>query len=506
MKTPPSPASSLVTLRERRSPFLALQLVSALVAGILLTLSAAPYTLWWLGPVAFMLLYPGTHRLSVAAAALKGWCFGIGLFGSGTHWVYVSIHDYGMTSAPLAALMTALFVSVLALFPGVTLWFYRRFVNEHHAALGFIGVWGLGEWLRTYLFTGFPWLLAGTSQVDSPLASLAPLGGVFLLSLGVLASGVALAELCLRRRLWPAVIMGIAWLTAAWLPGGWTTPAERQYQVAMVQGNLDQIIKWTPAGRQQAIKTYLERTAALEGSPDLVIWPETALPMLETSARPIMSEAAQGLPEQAALIGGVIQQDDAGQYYNAMIGVGNSSGQYRKEHLVPFGEYLPLDSLLRGLVNFFDLPMSIMTPGSSEVAPMQAAGLTLGNAICYEIIFPHLVANRARDSDVLVTVSNDTWFGASSGPHQHFQMARLRALENGRYVIRATSNGITAIINPEGGIDAIAPQFETATLTGSVTAMQGLTPFTRLGSWPTWGAFLLMTLIAIKRPRKRQQD
>ncbi len=361
------------------------------------------------------------------------------------------------------------------------------------ALLTFAGAWVLGEVLRTYLFTGFPWLLVGSSYVDSPLASWAPVGGVYLLSLLVVLTGTLGAEL-LRRQWWAALPLAAIWLAPVVLPSQWTTPVSEPTRVALLQGNLPQLLKWTPEGQRTAANIYSDLTREVADEADLILWPETALPMIDSQARPVLERVQANLPPEAALLTGIVQLDENNRYFNSVIGVGDVEGSYQKEHLVPFGEYLPLESLLRGTIDFFDLPMSSFSKGASEQVPMQAAGVAIGNAICYEIIYPQLVAQRAADSGVIVTVSNDTWFGASIGPHQHLQMARLRALENGRYVVRATSNGITAIINPRGELVDRAPQFETTYLTGEFYAMEGLTPFTRMGSLPIWllaGLFLL---------------
>ncbi|MEC8937248.1 MAG: apolipoprotein N-acyltransferase [Pseudomonadota bacterium] len=475
------------------TPTLTFQLLAALVAGGFTTLTASPFELWWLGPVAIGLLYVGLHTLSPGQAALKGWLYGVALFASGTSWVYVSIHDYGYTGVPLAVFLTALFVSVLALFFAGTFWLYRRFIGPRWALLTFAGAWVLGEVLRTYLFTGFPWLLVGSSYVDSPLASWAPVGGVYLLSLLVVLTGTLGAEL-LRRQWWAALPLAAIWLAPVVLPSQWTTPVREPTRVALLQGNLPQLLKWTPEGQRTAANIYSDLTREVADEADLILWPETALPMTDSQARPVLERVQANLPPEAALLTGIVQLDENNRYFNSVIGVGDVEGSYQKEHLVPFGEYLPLESLLRGTIDFFDLPMSSFSKGASEQVPMQAAGVAIGNAICYEIIYPQLVAQRAADSGVIVTVSNDTWFGASIGPHQHLQMARLRALENGRYVVRATSNGITAIINPRGELVDRAPQFETTYLTGEFYAMEGLTPFTRMGSLPIWllaGLFLL---------------
>ena len=482
------------------TPTLTLQLLAALVAGGFTTLTASPFELWWLGPVAMGLLYVGLHTLTPRQAALKGWLYGVALFASGTSWVYVSIHDYGYTGVPLAVFLTALFVGVLALFFAGTFWLYRRFIGPRWALLTFAGAWMLGEVLRTYLFTGFPWLLVGSSYVDSPLASWAPVGGVYLLSLLVVLTGTLGVEV-LRRQWWAALPLAAIWLAPLALPHQWTTPVSEPTRVALLQGNLPQLLKWTPEGQRTAANTYSELTRDVADEADLILWPETALPMIDSQARPVLERVQANLPVDTALLTGIVQLDEDDRYFNSVIGVGNVEGSYQKEHLVPFGEYLPLESLLRGAINFFDLPMSSFTKGAADQTPMQAAGVAIGNAICYEIIYPELVAQRAADSGVIVTVSNDTWFGASIGPHQHLQMARLRALENGRYVVRATSNGITAIIDPRGNVVDRAPQFETTYLTGEFYAMEGLTPFTRLGSLPVWLLAGLLLLPGFVRRR-----
>ncbi|WP_302139123.1 apolipoprotein N-acyltransferase [Halomonas alkalicola] len=483
----------------RLSPLLGCLL--ALAAGVLTTLTASPFELWWLGPVAVGLVYLGIQALTPGQAALRGWCYGLGLFGSGASWVYVSIHDYGYTGVPLAVFLTALFVASMALFLAVTLWLYRRLTGPRLAFLAFAGAWVLGEWLRTWLFTGFPWLLLGSAHVDSPLAPWAPIGGVYLLSLITALTGTLLVEF-LARRWWAAAPVAALWLIPLALPTQWTQPAGEPLRVALLQGNLDQLIKWTPEGQREAANIYAELTRTQPDDVDLIVWPEAALPMFEDQARPILERVQSNLSPDTALLTGILQRDAEGRYFNSVIGLGNAEGEYRKEHLVPFGEYLPLESLLRGTIAFFDLPMPAMTPGPSGQAPMVAAGTTIGNAICYEIIYADLVAERARDSALLMTVSNDTWFGKSIGPLQHLQMARLRALENGRYLVRATSNGVTVIVDPMGRITARAPQFEVASISGEVRPMAGLTPFTRSGSWPTWLLAALLVLPSLRLRRR----
>lgn len=490
--------------------------LAALVAGLFTTLSAAPFELWWLAPLAAGLVYAGLTQLTPRQAAFKGWCYGLGLFGSGTSWVYVSIHDYGYTGLPLALALTALFVAAMSLFFALTLWLYRQLTGHRMSVLTFAGAWALGEALRTWLFTGFPWLLLGSGQLDGPLAAWAPIGGVYLLSLITALSG-ALGVALLRRHYLAALPLSALWLLpllfSLFTANPWTHPVGEPVRVALLQGNLDQAIKWSAEGQRTAANTYLTLTANLavnesanltdgQAKPvDLVIWPEAALPMLEDQAQPVFQRAAQLMPEGAGLISGVLKRDGNGGIYNSVISLGAAEGSYNKRHLVPFGEYLPLEHLLRGAIAFFDLPMPAITPGQNDQPVMNAAGTRIGNAICYEITYADLVAKQARHSDVILTLSNDTWFGASIGPLQHLQMARMRALENGRNVVRATSNGVTAIIDAQGTVVNRLPQFEMATLVGEFQPMQGLTPFSRTGSWPVWLIASLMVLPGLRLRR-----
>jgi len=362
----------------------------------------------------------------------------------------------------------------------------------------------VSEWLRTWLLTGFPWLLLGTSQIDSPLAPWAPVGGVYLLSLMTALTGTLGVEV-LRRRWGYLVPIAALWIVPFLLPTQWTTPAGKPIRVALLQGNLDQRIKWTAQGQREAISIYTAMTREQPSDIDLIVWPEVALPMFEQEAQLILERVQSELTTGTHLLTGILQRDAEGLYYNSVVGLGDQ-GQYRKAHLVPFGEYLPLKNLLAGSIAFFDLPMPSMTPGPDKQPPIRVAGTAIGNAICYEIIFADRVAKQARNAELLLTVSNDTWFGRSIGPHQHLQMARLRALENGRHILRATSNGVTAMIDSQGHVTARAPQFEQASLTGEVTPMQGLTPFTRTGSGPAWILATLLTLLGLQLNLSRSKN
>lgn len=479
----------------------------ALLAGALTTLTFAPFNLWGLGPVALAAFYVALQNIGLRQALWRGWLFGVGLFGSGASWVYVSIHDYGNTGGPLAIALTILFIVAMALFIMLPALLYRLCAASRLDVPAFAGAWALSEAFRSWAFTGFPWLFLGSAHVDSPLAALAPLGGVYLISLVVALSGALLARAILSRSWWLFAPLAALWLIPLALPTQWARPAGDEMRVSLVQGDLAQLSKWTPDGQRDAVNTYFRLTRQHGLDSDLVIWPETALPMLEQQAMPLLQRVQSTLPADSTLMTGIMQRDQRGTFYNSMIALGDQPGQYRKEHLVPFGEYLPLESLLGGVLRIFNIPMGNIGAGNDDQPPLRAGDLRLGVAICYEIVYPDLVRQRAEHANALVTISNDTWFGHSIGPLQHMQMAQLRALENNRYLLRATNNGMTAIVGPNGHLLARAPRFEPAVLNGTIQPMEGLTPFTRTGSWPALLLALLMLLGGgILRTRHRDSN
>ncbi|OCX93514.1 MAG: apolipoprotein N-acyltransferase [Pseudomonas sp. CO183] len=470
----------------------------ALVAGTLTTLALAPFDIWPLALVSVALLYLGLRDSTAKQAAQRGWCYGFGLFASGVSWVYVSIHDFGAASPALAGLLTLGFVAGLALFFALLGWLWVRLLRNRHSALGdalaFSALWLAFDALRGWVLTGFPWLYIGYSQLDGPLASLAPLGGVWLLSFAIALSATLLVALPRLRTEKPRLALAIVLLAAPWIAAlllnghAWTTPKGEPLTVAAVQGNVAQSMKWDPKKLEMQLLLYRDMTFRSRPA-DLIVWPETAVPILKEHAEGYLKMMA-GFAEQrdAALITGVpVRQPNADgelRYYNGLTTAGDASGTYLKQKLVPFGEYVPLQDLLRGLIAFFDLPMSDFARGEAGQPLLQAKGLQIAPYICYEVVYPEFAAGLAAQSDLLLTVSNDAWFGRSIGPLQHLQMAQMRALEAGRWMIRATNNGITVLIDPYGDITEQIPQFEQAVLHGEVTAMQGLTPYLRWRSWP----------------------
>lgn len=470
----------------------------ALAAGALTPLAMAPFDYWPLSLLSLALFYLGLRGLGPKAAFGRGWCYGFGLFIAGTSWIYVSIHDYGGASAPLAALLTGGFSAGVALFFAIPAALWARWFRRNEApladALAFAALWLAQEAFRGWFLTGFPWLYAGYSQLDGPLAGLAPLGGVWLVSFALALSAALLVNLVRLRRAPAFLVAALGLVAAPWITGlalkdhAWTRPQGEKLDVVALQGNVEQNLKWDPAQLEAQLALYRDMTLAARRT-DLIIWPETAVPVLKEHAEGFLSVMGRVAHDrQAALITGVPirQANERGEkrYYNGITVVGDGQGTYLKQQLVPFGEYVPLQDVLRGLIAFFDLPMSDFARGPADQSPLLAKGYRIAPYICYEVVYPEFAASLAAQSDLLLTVSNDTWFGTSIGPLQHLQMAQMRALEAGRWMIRATNNGVTVLIDPFGRIETAIPQFEKASLYGQVEPMQGLTPYLKWRSWP----------------------
>lgn len=494
----------------------------ATLSGWLIPLSFAPYNYWFITPLAICLLLIAM-KAGPSAKALSGrfkvnftlgWFFGLGLFGNGVSWVYVSIHDYGYTGVPLALLLTTIFAMGLALLPALQIGLFQRFFSRVSPVWGFPALWVLFEWLRSWLLTGFPWLYLGNSLVDSPLAAWLPIGGVYLASFLLVMTGSLLFQLTQQKlKLRTLTAWFVLIFAGAHLLNNiqWTVPSTRgAIEVALVQGNIDQNEKWQPQYRQKFLELYYNLTLDVQTS-GLVVWPETAVPVLYRYSHGYFDQVMANLPSGTALITGIPQQANPDssappQYHNSIMVKGAGNGLYQKQKLVPFGEYVPLESWLRGAINFFNLPMSNFAAGSSDQPLLNAKGLQIAPFICYEVVYPEFVRHQAQQSDLLITISNDSWFGHSVGPLQHLQMAQVRASENGRYMLRSTNNGVTAIIDPRGRIVASAPQFEQAIVRGEVHGMVGQTLFAQFGSLPLLILCTLILLLQLKQSPRRQSD
>ena len=487
---------------------LAAQLIIALLLGTLITLSLAPFDYWPLAIIALGSLHFLLQTATARQALLLAGAFGLGLFYSGAYWVFVSMHEHGNAAPILAGLMTFGFCSFIGLLLAPFGYLYARFLRDLTPGntLGFAAIWLLSEWLKTWLLTGFPWLFAGYSQLDAPLMSWAPVIGTLGIGFILAYTAAVLSNSFQQRRpSWHLAALAVLWLTPLPLSTvQWTERlSDNPLQAALIQANVPQEIKWHPDYKQSILDHYRQQTEKLQDS-DIIIWPETAIPeYLHRADNYLQAIHLQAeLNDQAVILGipSLEWHGNQARIYNSINGIGHASGLYHKQKLVPFGEYVPLESILRGLIDFFDLPMSSFSPGPAGQEPISAHGLKIMPYICYEVVYPDFVSRTAATADILLTISNDTWFGESIGPIQHMQMARMRALETGRYMLRGTNNGITGIIDNRGQLTAVLPQFSQAVLKGEVYAYKGLTPVMQYGTLPAViFSFLIIAGLLLRR-------
>lgn len=468
----------------------------ALLLGAVCVLGFAPYGLWFVPIVAFagwfLLLLRFTARRSRLGLAA---CFGFAYFFVGVGWLYISLNHYGGVPALFAVLAVGLFAAYLALFPLVAVYFasHLQVSRVYWLLLVLPAGYGLGEWLRGWLFSGFPWLAVGYAQIPGGwLAGYAPVLGIYgvgylsLLSAGgfacLFASGVAP-----RHRIAVVVL-----LVAVWGIGGalqqisWTEAVGKPISVALLQGNVPQDRKWQEEALQETFARY--RQLILASSQQLIVLPETALPVfMHDLPAEFLEQIAQHARKQGAdiLLGVPSLTADGQQYYNSVVSLGVSPMQtFRKMHLVPFGEFIPFKALLGGVYQSLNIPLTDFASGPADQTYMQVAGQRLLVNICYEDVFGEELLARVPESTILLNVTNDAWYDQSPAAHQHLQIAQARAAETGRYLLRATNTGMTAIIDQRGYIAKLAPWFQTLALTGEALGYQGVTPYVRVGNVP----------------------
>ncbi len=443
--------------------------ILALLLGAVYPLGLAPLS-WW--PVSFLsiagLLMHLHYTPSVRWFKLS-YAYGLGYFGVGVSWVYVSIQQFGHAPIPLALLLTFIFIAFLALFKGLLGLSLHKVAKKFGAQwlfLGFPLLWALSDYLQGIFLTGFPWLYLGYALVDSPLRGFVPIFGV-LGAGNVLVSIVSLFFLLLvntrvshkKRFIWPATLLAITLIPVIKPNIGYLgEPKQQEVSIALVQPNIDQNEKWKRERFFEFIKLYEDLTEPLWGA-DLIVWPEAAIPTLLQYAEPLVEKLQKRAMESGStLIFGIPRKEQSSdQLFTSVVALNGTRQIYDKQYLVPFGEFVPFESVLRGLIGFFNLPMSSFTPGVDGQSPLISGELKLYPAICYEIAYSQhiekLRKNVKKDNfEAIVTVSNDAWFGRSWGPLQHFQIAKSRALEFGIPVIRSTNTGVSAVINHAGKV------------------------------------------------------
>ncbi|WP_019025910.1 apolipoprotein N-acyltransferase [Colwellia piezophila] len=497
-------------------------------SGFFLVFAYAPFSYWWLALILPSVIFHQVNQASPGVAAKKIGLFAFGWFSSGISWVHVSIDQFGGLPLILSLLLMLVLCVYLSTFLALAGYLTARLSKNKQVNLWLLpSLWLFCEYLRSVVLTGFPWLSLGYSQIDSPLASFAPvigevgLTGIILLiniclvkvllvylPLAVKNNSAALKALTSKNLIIPlTLLLSIAATCIALTQVGWTQLTGKSIKVALIQGNIAQSIKWQPEQEWPTMLKYLNLTQENYDA-DIIVWPESAIPVLEPAVQDYLATVNRAaILNNSAVITGLINYNfESKEYFNALLVLGkkspedergyyyNHSNRYYKSHLLPIGEFVPFQEFLRPLAPFFNLPQSSFTAGNYIQPNLIANNLHILPLNCFEIAFPkQLAANFTDKTDMILTVSNDAWFGDSHGPHQHFEIARMRALEFGRPLVRATNNGVTGMINHLGEITAIAPQFEEVVLRGTVEFVSGNTPYSQ---WPN-AILWLMILVPL---------
>jgi len=501
----------------------------ALIAGLVLTFSYSPFYIW---PIVFLslgcLIYcinPAQLGKSFTKQSAKyGFIFGLGWFGAGISWVHVSIATFGGMPLIASIGLMVLLCAYLAIYPALACAFATRFASSPNSfGLLLLTGFAVSEYLRGVLLTGFPWLSFGYTQTDSPLNILAPTIGEFGLTLVCIAAAFSAYQLLFARDMKAVIGTALALCVITFI--GYSDKAtqynEKTISTLLVQGNIKQHLRFDPSEFWTTMSKYQDMTRP-HWNADLIVWPEAAVPEIEALADNYLTglDSAAAFNNTALITGIVDYQRDTRNIFNTLIVLGNKEqdeqqghyqylgkNRYRKHQLLPIGEFVPFEDILRPIAPLFDLPMSSFSRGDKVQNNLRANGLNILPAICYEIAFADLVrGNYQNSSDILFTVSNDAWFGRSHGPHQHMQIARMRALELQRPLIRVTNNGISGVYDPISQKQVNMPQFEADTLKVNVKLIEGNSIYSQYGNWPVWIFVMLVGVTGLVMRFKGKEE
>jgi apolipoprotein N-acyltransferase len=485
-----------------------------------MTFAFAPYEIY---PLAILAM-AGLLGLWLKAApspgyaGLLGFLFGFGLFGTGVYWVFIIIHRFGGVSVPMATLITLGLIAALSVFPATVGYCLNRYFPENHTVkliYAFPALWVFFEWIRSWIFSGFPWLFVGYSQTNSPLRGYAPLLGVYCVSLAVALSSACIVNAIIqyKQRLFQSVYYNVLALALIWIVGAvsglipWVRPEGPPVSVALVQGNIPQAVKWSKEHLQLSFDRYTELTQPLWGKNQIIIWPEAAIPDPLQNIEPFINamDDKASKAHSALILGVPIGTQDGTGYYNAIVTLGAQRSVYLKRHLVPFGEYTPFADRLANAFKWMDIPMSEMVSGKIDQGALNVGKIKIFPSICYEIAFPELSRFIDKSINLILVVTNDAWFGGSNAEPQHVQMATMRALESGRPVLFVSNDGITAIIGPDGTIEAALPQHQAAVLNATVQPTYGITPWMYNGLDPLLFILICFLIAAVVKYKQAER-
>jgi apolipoprotein N-acyltransferase len=478
--------------------------LSSLIAGLFIPFGFAPFHQPGLAILGLALLFANLTDKTKKQSFYAGTLFGVGFFGFGITWIYVSIHEFGHLNAPCSGLITFLFVLYLALFPGIMAMLYQKLAQPRSALFKcvlFSALWCLSEYLRAILFTGFPWLLIGFGQIDTPLSHLLPIVGVYGVGfIGCFAATLLATGIQTSRTRWIAAAVLMLITPSVLKHHDWTTLNKHPLSVGIIQANLSMRDKWDEALFWKLLARYDLEINKLLGKADLIVMPESAIPVPANYVSDVLENINQQarLKESAILLG--IPQPttvDDTAYYNTLSSLGLAKGTYLKQHLVPFGEFIP--QVFQRVSQWLDIPVANMQPGASNQALVQVNHHPIASLICYELAYPNIVRAQMPQAEWIVSISDDGWFGHSLAMYQQLQMAQVLSLQTGRFQLVANNDGLSSIVNEKGEITASLPAFSSGVLRASISPASGKTPWVYWGDTPVL-LMSLLTLIASMLP------
>lgn len=488
----------------------------SLIAGACITLAFAPVEWRVITLVSPAVLFFLLHKASTTKQyLLLSYSFGVGMFGTGVSWIFFSMYFFAHAHLALALTLTTLFVLLMSLFLlifGGLASLFRGCPPRYQLLAYFPAIWVITEWIRGWLFTGFPWLYLSHPHIDNWLVNIAPITGSFGVSfLSAILSGVlALLIISKRNERTAALLVAASILVSTFLLGkiDWTTPQGDPIKVSLLQGNIPQELKWQPQSLQPTLDLYLEMTHENWDS-DLIIWPETAIPgyfhqHMDDVILPLQAKSAETKTD--ILIGGFYHNEEGipGAENSIIAITPQERSIYSKQHLVPFSEYIPFLEYIRWLGDYIQLPYDSVKRGTGPTT-LNVAGQIAQMSVCYEDVYGDETIRGLPEATMLINVSNDGWFTGSIEPYQHMEIARMRAVETGRYLLRGTNIGVSAIVNEKGKIIATEPAYKIKTIRGEAQAFTGATPYVRMGNTLIIGLLFIGLGFGLYVKRIRQQ-
>jgi apolipoprotein N-acyltransferase len=464
-------------------------------SGLLFPLGFAPFHLPGLAILSLALLfYQLNTQQTKRSACFTGFVFGFCMLGFGVSWIYVSIHTYGHLHVALAALLTLLFITFFSCYTALMAFSYSALkpnLPPSARILLFASVWFFSEYLRAHCVTGFPWLLLGAAHMDSPLAHLLPLIGVFGVGwvaafISALLAQAVLLEQHPRKKMGALVLFVTLLIAPMTLQHKtWTQTDDTPLSVSIIQSNLSMRDKWDEALLWKIVNHYQNTASDLVQTNQLVIMPESAIPIPTSYAGDLLNTLHErAKASDSAILLGIPHPNSVqdGHYHNALVALGDAQGIYLKQHLVPFGEYIPKPFIK--LNQWLHLPEPSIVPGDAHQPLITYQNKPLATLICYELAYPELLRKQLPEATWIASISDDGWFGHSLAVYQHLQMAQVLSKQTGRFQVLSNNDGLSSIIDNQGTITDTLPAFEPGVLKGKITPAIGATPWVHIGDEP----------------------